>query len=92
MCPNRGYKMTAMSGSSLWQRPRTRLGRWAVGLAAAFVVLFAINAAVLMQRSQDIPDGGWMQILLAAYGICMMLCGLAAGIVALIAVVRRHER
>jgi len=84
--------MTPISGSSLWQRPGTRLGWWAVGLAAAFVVLFAVNSAVWMQRSQDVPDVSWQRALLIAYGILMMLCGLAAGIAGLIAVIRKHER
>lgn len=72
--------------------PNTRLGRWAVGLAATFVVLFIINSVVFMPLFQYTPGTGWWQVLLPVYGIFMMLCGLAAGPVGLVAIVRQHER
>jgi hypothetical protein len=78
--------------SSLWKRPATRLGWWAVRLAAAFLVLFIINSAVFMPLGQYAPETWWRQTLLPFYGIFMLLCGLAAGIIGLIAVVRQHER
>ena len=84
--------MTTRSSSSLWQRPGTRLGWWAVGLAAAFVVMFIINSTVVMPASQDAPNAWWRQTLLPFYGIFMMLCGLAGGVVGLITVIRKHER
>lgn len=61
--------------------PSTRLGWWSVGLAAAFVILMIF---IVFMR--------WPETLEPFYGIFMMLCGLAAGIVGLIAVARRHER
>jgi hypothetical protein len=81
--------MTVSSGSSFWRRPSTRLGWWAVGLAAAFFVMSTINSAVFMRLSEDVP---WRQTVLPFYGIFMMLCGLAAGVVGLIAVLLKHER
>jgi hypothetical protein len=81
--------MTTSSSSSFRQRPATRLGWWAVGLAAAYVVMSIVNSAVFMRIS--IPDW-WRQNLLPFYGIFMMLAGLAAGVVGLIAIIRRHER
>lgn len=80
--------MTDLTSSSLWRRPGTRLGWWAVRLAAAFVVLFIINSAVFM----SLQEGWWTQSLLPFYGIFMILCGLAAGVIGLIAVIRKHER
>jgi len=54
--------------------PGTRLGRWAVGLAAAsFVLQFAWSI---------LPGGAWLSF----------LCGLAGGIIALIAIIRQQER
>ena len=77
----------------LWRRilgwPGTRLGWWSVALAATFLVLFIINSTVLMPSIVEVP---WRQALLPFYGIAMLMCGLAAGIVGLIAVIRRHER
>ena len=83
--------MTTRS-SSLWQRPGTRLGWWAVGLAAAFAVMFIINSLVFMPAFQYAAEGGWHQTLLPFYGIFMLLCGLGAGMAGLIAVIRSHER
>ena len=70
-------------------RPSTRFGWWSVGLGVTFVVLFIINAAMFMTPT---GDGLWRQVVLPFYGIFMLLCGLAAGIVGLIAVIRRGER
>lgn len=71
------------------EKPHTRLGWWSVWLGAAFVVMFIINSTVFMPTSSDAP---WRQVILPFYGISMLLCGLAAGIIGLIALVRQHER
>ena len=81
--------MTTHSGSALWSFPATRLGRWAVGLMVVFVVMFLINGAVFMQLS---GSSWWQENMLPFYGILMVLCGMAAGIVGLVAVIRKHER
>jgi hypothetical protein len=77
----------------LWRRifrwPSTRLGWWSVGLAAAYEILMIINSAIFMRLPEDVT---WRVTVLPFYGIFMMVCGLAAGIVSLIAVVRQHER
>ncbi len=69
--------------------PSTRLGWWSVGLAATFAVLFIINSTVFMPSTVEVP---WRQVVLPFYGIAMLSCGLAVGIVGLIAMIRRHER
>jgi hypothetical protein len=81
--------MTNDSGSSFRQRPVSRLGWWAVGLAVVNSVMFMINSAVFMRLPEDVS---WRQALLPLYGILMLLCGLAAGVVGLIAIIRNHER
>ncbi len=81
--------MVTHSGSIIWTRPATRPGRWAVGLMAAFVVMFLINGAVFMQLS---TSSWWQQNIMPFYGVLMVLCGMASGIVGLIAVIRKHER
>lgn len=55
-------------------RPATRLGWWAVGLAAASIVL--------VPAWSILPGGGFPGF----------ICGLAGGVVALIAIFRQHER
>jgi len=70
-------------------KPHTKLGWWSVWLGVAFVVLFLINVAVL---SLITDDASWRQMILPFYGIFMLICGLAGGIVGLIATIRKHER
>jgi hypothetical protein len=53
------------------------------------VVLFIINSTVFMPSESDAP---WRHVFLPYYGIGMLLCGLAGGILGLIAIVRRGER
>ena len=81
------------SGQPLKQRilgrPSTRLGWWSVGLAATFWVLWIINTAVFMPATVVAP---WRQAVGPFYGISMILCAFSAGIVGLIAVIRRRER
>jgi len=57
---------------------------------AAFVVMFLINAFVFIAMP-SFSDGTWRQVLLPFYGIFMLLCGFAAGVVGLIAIMRQHE-
>jgi hypothetical protein len=73
----------------LLSKPSTKLGRWSVVLAATFAVLFLVNSTVFIPSTVEIP---WRQAVLPFYGIGMLLCGLAAGIVGLIAMAWRHER
>lgn len=42
-----------------------------------------------MPSSSDAP---WRHITLPFYGIFMLLCGLGAGVVGLMAMIRNHER
>ena len=88
----------APSGDSLvvrpiWRRifapPSSRLGRWSAALMAIFVLLFMINSFVFMPARIEAP---WRETLLPFYGITMLLCGLAAGVSALIALTRHHDR
>jgi hypothetical protein len=84
--------MTALLHSSLWRRPGTRLGWWAVSLAAVFLGLFTINSVVFMPILGYGPETWWGPILMPFYGIFMILCGLTAGILGLIAVMLKQER
>jgi len=68
--------------------PHTKLGWWSFWLMIAFVVMFIVNSAVFMAPTFNPP---WGPTILPFYGISMILCGLAAGTVGLVAVTRRHE-
>jgi hypothetical protein len=69
--------------------PATQLGWWAGSLMIAFVLLFLFNSFVFMPPSTNVlfPRG-----FLIFYGIFMILCGLSAGVVGLIALTRNRER
>jgi len=81
--------MTDQSKSSLWQRPSTQLGWWAVGLAIAFILMNTINSAVFMRLPENVS---WRRTILPFYGIFMMLCGLTTLVAGLMAIIKRHER
>ena len=70
-------------------KPSTRIGWWSVALAATFAVLFIINIMVFMPFTVEVL---WRQVVMPSYVIAMLSCGLVAGIISLIAVIRRHER
>ena len=85
--------MKTLSNAVQWQRPHTPLGWWSLRLATLFVVLFVINSALLIPLlGQSDANPWWQHALLPFYGIFMLLCGLAAGVSALFAVTRQHER
>jgi hypothetical protein len=55
----------------------------------ALAVVFAVLVAVLVPVSEAMTLARGLRII---YGLTMLGCGLAAGVVALVAVFRRHER
>jgi hypothetical protein len=65
----------------LWRRvlsmPRTRLGRWSVGLAATFLILFIINQAVFIPSAVVVP---WRHVLLRCTGSRCYFAGSLAGL------------
>lgn len=86
---------TGMAPSSGFRSlPHTKLGRWAMWLAFAFVIMFAVNiaftAAFGMTTNEDMRS--FSENVLPFYGIALMLVGLSSGVTALIAMIRDHER
>lgn len=81
--------MTTSNSSSFRQHPATKPGWWAVYLAVVFWVMSIINNVVFMRLPEQVS---WRQTLLPIYGIFMLLCGLAAGVVGLIALLKKQER
>lgn len=88
----------AIQSIPLWERvrgkPQTKIGWWAAWLAAAFVVLWLINTFAFMSTWDSTAP--WRlalnAVFLPVYGILMMLCGVAAGVCALAAVIWKRER
>lgn len=76
------------TSSHFFEKPHTQLGRWSAWLGAAFVLLFLINSFVFMPSSSEAP---WRHMILPFYGIFMLLCGLGAGIVGVMAIIGQHE-
>lgn len=79
-------------GQPAWRRilsrPSTRPGRWSVGLAGCFMGLFIIVSVLRIGMAiMEIWQPG--KIL---YVIFLMLCGLAAALAGLAAVIRHGER
>jgi hypothetical protein len=68
------------------------MGWWAVGLGAAFLVMFVINSGVFMPTCGYGQSPWWCQAVLPFYGIFMLLCGISSGILGLLALILRHER
>jgi hypothetical protein len=68
--------------------PSTRLGWWSFGLAAACVVLSIMVPALIKAAAVTKPS---VQVAAPSFGIFILLCGLPAVIVGLIAVTRHHE-
>ncbi len=84
--------MKKTPGSTFGQHPTSRTGWQAVGLTAAFSIMFIVNSSVFTRLSEDTQDGWWVQALLPVYGWLLVLVGLAAGIMGLVAILKKGER
>ena len=71
------------------KRPSTRQGWWAVIMAALFITLYLMYALVLMPAGEVNPQN---EIVLPIIDTWIIVCGLAAGIAGLVAVLRQGER
>jgi nicotinamide riboside transporter PnuC len=71
------------------KRPSTRQGWWAVVMAALFVLLYLFNAFVFVPASEGNPQNAAVLPIVSTW---MIVCGLAAGIAGLVALLRQGER
>jgi hypothetical protein len=75
--------------SLFWQRPKSKLGWWAVGLGLSYLVFYIADMIIIGMRS-SLP--GTNRVVMMNFGFVMLLLGLAAGVVALIAILKKRER
>lgn len=79
---------SAHHNSGFFAKPSTRLGWWSVTLLALFILMIITSAIVSMLW----PEGAWRPVIMPFFGVGTVLCGLATGVLALLAVTRHHER
>jgi hypothetical protein len=79
---------TTHSNPGFWRRPATKLGWWAVGVMAGFIILFIVSQSILMYLSANTVA----QPVVLGYGVFLILCGFSSGIMGMVAVFRKHER
>ena len=78
--------------------PKTKLGWWSLGLAAAMPVLFFIGMSFTNLLYKSVPAGGTILkdiVLRPALALTMlagMVSGISAFIIGLIAIIRQKER
>jgi len=75
------------SSSHFLDAPQTRVGKWSAGLMIVFILLFLINIFFLIR----LEGTYWWRALLPIYAIGMLASGLAAGIAAMVALIKKHE-
>jgi len=71
--------------------PKTKLGRWSVGLIAAFFILFAIFQLLVgsgQQGGETFSDN----LLLSIPALLMATMGIAAFVTGIIAIIKHKER
>jgi len=78
----------------LFSLPTTRLGRWSMWLAVAFIVMFAINSVFIgaLGTSTNETVDAFSRTVMPFYGIGMLMVGVSAGAVGLISIIKDHER
>lgn len=78
--------------------PKTKLGKWSVGLVVAMPILFRIGSSFTDTLYKSVPAGNTIPIdiiqrpALALTMIAGMACGVSAFVTGLVAIVRKKER
>jgi len=78
--------------------PKTKLGRWSLGLAAVMPVLFFIGMSFTTLLYESVPAGGTIlkdiavRPALALTMLAGMVSGISAFVTGLIAIIRQKER
>ena len=69
--------MNSAPENRLFALPTTKLGRWSMWLAAAFIVMFAINSVFVgtLGTSTNEAANAFSRTVLPFYGIAMLMVG-----------------
>jgi succinate dehydrogenase hydrophobic anchor subunit len=86
--------MRSAPENRLFSLPTTKLGRWSMWLAVAFIVMFAINSVFVgvLGTSTNETVNAFSRTFMPFYGIGMLMVGTSAGVVGLISIIKDHER
>lgn len=81
-------------GGFTTRMPETRLGKVSFWLAIAFAVGFVLNMGLVgvVGTSTDAVVDEFARTYLPYWGVALMSTGFAAGVVAVLAILRQHER
>ena len=86
--------MSSEPANGFLRLPTTRLGRWSMWLAVAFIAMFALNTLALgvFGTTTNETLNAFSRNVMPFYGIAMLLVGISAGVVGLTSIVKNHER
>ena len=86
--------MRSTPENRLFSLPTTKLGRWSMWLAVAFMVMFAINSVFIgaFGTSTNETMNAFSRTVMPFYGIGMLLAGVSGGVLGLISIIKNHER
>ena len=71
--------------------PSTALGKWSVGLAISFIVLFVL-VIVLVTTGQERGETYFSNLLMAIPGLLVLVTGIAAFFTGIIGITKSKER
>jgi len=73
--------------------PKTSLGRWSVGLAAAFILLFVLfQTFAASVRCYPVPNPGLPSPVIVMAVVADYISGIAAFVIGLISIIKSKER
>ena len=86
--------MRSAHENRLLSLPTTKLGRWSMWLAVAFIVMFAINSVFIgaFGTSTNEAVDAFSRTVMPFYGIGLLMVGVSAGAIGLISIIKDHER
>jgi hypothetical protein len=79
------------SSGHFWGVPATAPGRWSAWLGLVFVLMFIGNVFINLYFVRPADEPGVL-VFYWLFVILMLVCGLAGGLLGLVALMKQHER